>query len=230
MKKQEPIFEISIGALIMSNNHKNSGFNIRSRQVGPWEMNAYVLVCSKTRKSVLVDPGAEPDALDKLLLKTEPMAIILTHTHSDHMGALTEMRKRLKVPLMAHPGPHPDMMNLKADRRLDHGARVKVGNQSINIYHTPGHTTDQICLVNEEHHFAIVGDTIFDGGPGRTRSVKGFQITLKTLRNIILSWSDQTVCYPGHGPSFCLGDKRKAIEAFLNKDHGSFFGDATWDM
>jgi glyoxylase-like metal-dependent hydrolase (beta-lactamase superfamily II) len=214
----------------MGNNHKNSGFNIRRRQVGPWGMNAYVLVCSKTRKSVLVDPGAEPDALDKLLLKTEPMAIILTHSHSDHTGALSEMRKRLKVPVMAHPGSHIDMLNLKADRWLDHGALVRVGNQTITIYHTPGHTPDQICLVNEENHFAVVGDTIFDGGPGRTQSVKEFQITLKTLRNIILSWSDQTVCYPGHGSSFCLGDKRKAIEAFLNKDHGSFFGDATWDM
>ena len=193
-------------------------------------MNAYALVCSKTRKSVLVDPGAEPDALEELLAKTEPAAIILTHTHSDHIGALDEMRKRLKVPLMAHSGLHVDIMNVKADRWLDHGTRVRVGNQLIDIYHTPGHTPDQICLMNEKDHFAVVGDTIFDGGPGRTWSIKEFQITMKTLRNIILTWSDETVCYPGHGPSFCLGDKRKAIEAFLNKDHGSFFGDATWDM
>jgi hydroxyacylglutathione hydrolase len=214
----------------MIKNHKNTGLKIFRKQVGPWQTNAYVLVCSKTRKSILVDPGADPDALDKLLAETEPAAIILTHTQSDHIGALDEMRKRLKVPLMAHSGPHVDMMNLKADRWLDHGARIRVGNQIINIYHTPGHTPDQICLMNEKDHFAVVGDTIFDGGPGRTRSINGFQITLKTLRNIILTWSDETVCYPGHGPSFCLGDKRKAIEAFLNKDHGSFFGDATWDM
>jgi len=214
----------------MINNHKKPGLKIRRQQVGPWGLNAYVLVCSETRKSVLVDPGAEPDVLERLLTKTKPVAIILTHTHSDHIGALSEMRKRLEVPLMAHSGPHADLMNLKADRWLSHGNRIRVGNHHINVYHTPGHTPDQICLMNEDYHFAVVGDTIFEGGPGKTWSAEGFQVTLRTLRNIILSWSDDTVCYPGHGPSFCLGDRRNFIEAFLNKDHGSFFGDATWEM
>jgi glyoxylase-like metal-dependent hydrolase (beta-lactamase superfamily II) len=76
----------------------------------------------------------------------------------------------------------------------------------------------------------IVGDTLFDGGPGRTWSAEQFQTTLKTLREIVLNWPDETTCYPGHGPSFRLGDRRAAIEAFLNKDHGDFYGDATWDM
>jgi hypothetical protein len=71
----------------MTNNQKKPGLKIRRKQVGPWGLNAYALVCSETRISVLVDPGAEPDALDKLLAKTEPAAIILTHTHSDHIGA-----------------------------------------------------------------------------------------------------------------------------------------------
>ena len=152
----------------MIKNLKKTGLKIRQKQVGPWGMNAYVLVCSQTRKSVLVDPGAEPDVLGKLLAETDPVAIILTHTHSDHIGALAEMRKRLKVPLMTHPGPHSDITNLNANRRLAHGDRIEVGNHQINIYHTPGHTPDQICLLNEDRHFAIVGDTIFDGGPGKT--------------------------------------------------------------
>jgi glyoxylase-like metal-dependent hydrolase (beta-lactamase superfamily II) len=76
----------------------------------------------------------------------------------------------------------------------------------------------------------IVGDTIFDGGPGKTWSAEDFMVTLYTLRTIVMAWDDNTICYPGHGPSFRLGDRREAIEAFLNKDHGNFFGDATWDL
>ncbi len=214
----------------MIKNYKETGLKIRMRQVGPWGLNAYALVCTETRKSVLIDPGAEPEALAKMLEKSDPVAIILTHTHSDHMGSLAQMRQRLKVPLMAHPGPHAGVMNLDADRWLTHGSRVNIGNYQINVYHTPGHTDDQISLVDEVHHYAIVGDTIFDGGPGKTWSEEGFRVTLETLRNIVLSWPDETICYPGHGLSFCLGDKRRDIEAFLNKDHGLFFGDATWAM
>jgi hypothetical protein len=47
---------------------------------------------------------------------------------------------------------------------------------------------------------------------------------------VVLKWDDDTVCYPGHGPSFRLGDIRAAVKRFLARDHGRFFGDATWDM
>lgn len=214
----------------MIRNYMAPRLKIRMCCVGPWNLNAYALVCSGTRKSVLIDPGAEPDALEQLLAESDPTAILLTHTHSDHTGALTEMRKRLKVPLMAHPGHHANDTNVDADQWLSHGSILTVGNHQIKVYHTPGHSEDQISLMVEGHHYALVGDTIFEGGPGKTWSVAQFQITLKTLRKIVLTWPDQTICHPGHGPSFCLGDKRKHIEKFLNKDHGSFFGDATWDM
>jgi glyoxylase-like metal-dependent hydrolase (beta-lactamase superfamily II) len=76
----------------------------------------------------------------------------------------------------------------------------------------------------------IVGDTIFAGGPGRTGSAEAFRTTLNTLRTVVMPWPDDTVCYPGHGPSFRLGDIRLAIDAFLQKDHGDFHGDAEWGM
>ena len=206
------------------------GLKIRTCQVGPWGLNAYALVCWESRKSVLIDPGADPEALERLLAESDPVAIVLTHTHSDHTGSLAEMRKRLRVPVMAHPGDETHRQNLDADQWLHHGSTVDVGIHQINVYHTPGHSADQISLMVEDHPVAMVGDTIFQGGPGKTWSAEEFGITLKTLRKIVLSWPDETLCYPGHGPGFCLGDIRKHIEKFLNKDHGSFFGDATWDM
>jgi len=214
----------------MSENQKETALELRTRQVGPWGLNAYVLVCPDTRQSVLIDPGAEPDTLGKLLTGSVPTAIMLTHTHSDHIGALAEMRKRLKVPLMVHPDPNANGVELDADQWLSNGSTFNVGIHQIRVFHTPGHALDQISLMIEDDHRVVVGDTIFEGGPGKTWSAAEFRVTLETLREVVLSWPDEVVCYPGHGPSFCLGDMRKDIEAFLKKDHGSFFGDATWDM
>jgi hydroxyacylglutathione hydrolase len=208
---------------------------LRQREVGPWPVNSYALVCPATGQSVLIDPGADPDELLEMLAGSEPVAILVTHTHPDHVGALQEMRARLNVPVLAHPGAHFEGLDPDADHWLQDGETVRVGNQALRVYHTPGHIGDLVCfaLWNEDgggDRRAIVGDAIFEGGPGKTWSPEGFQTTLHTLREIILRWPDAVVCYPGHGPAFRLGDKRAEIEAFLATDHGEFYGDATWDM
>jgi glyoxylase-like metal-dependent hydrolase (beta-lactamase superfamily II) len=203
---------------------------LRTRPVGEKQMNTYVLICPTTRQSVLFDPGAEPDTLTELLENTTPVYIILTHTHTDHVGALDEMQQRLQVPLLAHPGPHTSGVTIQADRWLNDGDTVQVGNHTLRAIATPGHSLDMLSFAIEGDHRIIVGDTVFDGGPGKTWSSDDFQRTLHTLRTIVLTWPDDTVCYPGHGPAFRLGDRRAVIEAFVNKDHGDFYGDAAWDM
>jgi glyoxylase-like metal-dependent hydrolase (beta-lactamase superfamily II) len=209
---------------------------LRTRQVGPWGMNTYVLSCPDSGESVLIDPGAEPDALSEMLTGTTPVAILLTHTHLDHIGALNEMLSRLRVPLLAHAGPHADNIeevlgkSLKADRWLHDGDAVHVGRHVLRVHHAPGHIDDQVCYEIAGNHRIVVGDTIFEGGPGKTWSTAGFATTCDTLRRVVLPWPDKTICYPGHGPAFRLGDVRGAIEKFLARDHGNFYGDATWDM
>jgi glyoxylase-like metal-dependent hydrolase (beta-lactamase superfamily II) len=203
---------------------------LHTRPVGMAQMNTYVLVCPATRSSILIDPGAEPDTLHALLADTVPVAIALTHTHSDHVGALDEMRQQLQVPLLAYPGERSRGMTPTADRWLNAGETVLIGEHTLEVYHTPGHSEDMLCFDIRDDPRIIVGDTIFDGGPGKTWSPQDFQTTLHTLRTTVLSWPDDYVCYPGHGPAFRLGDRRAAIEAFLARDHGDFYGDATWDM
>ncbi len=192
-------------------------------------MNTYALVCPHTRQSVLIDPGDDPDTLSDMLSGTIPVAVLLTHTHPDHIGALDEMRRRLNVPLGAFDGPHLNGMELGEEIAFRDGDRYPVGEHTLRVVHTPGHIADQICFAVEGADQIIVGDTIFDGGPGRTWSAEGFKQTLDTLR-LVLEWPDDTICYPGHGPHFRLGDRRAQIEAFMARDHGDFFGDATWDL
>ena len=124
----------------------------------------------------------------------------------------------------------PANANIVADRWLNDGDQVEVGAHRLQVYYAPGHIDDQICFALQGDPRVIVGDTIFAGGPGKTWNAEQFRTTLATLRDVVLPWPDDTVCYPGHGPSFRLGDLRPAIEAFVAKDHGDFFGDAEWDM
>ena len=205
---------------------------LKTDQVGPWGMNSYALICDQTNESVLIDPGGDPEKLNGMLGGSLSKGILLTHTHIDHVMALETMLEQLNVPLYLHSGEHAADFELPACEHhfLEDGDSFKFGNQTLHIRHTPGHIDDQICFLIEADNRIVVGDTIFEGGPGKTWSNAGFKQSIKTLKNVVLPWSDDSICYPGHGPSFRLGDIRPLVEKFIAKDHGDFFGDAEWKM
>jgi glyoxylase-like metal-dependent hydrolase (beta-lactamase superfamily II) len=190
-------------------------------------MNSYALICPDTQQSVLIDPGAEPDQLMTMLADSKPVAIFLTHAHTDHVGALTEMRTRLNVPVYMHPADSP--MGVIADVWFADGDAFTLGEHTLRLIHTPGHTHGMMTIMLPDRR-AIVGDTIFKGGPGKTWAPHYFAVTLETMRNIVFQWPDETVCFPGHGPSFRIGDERPAFEAFLQRERpANLFGDVAWD-
>ncbi|MEZ4679491.1 MAG: MBL fold metallo-hydrolase [Caldilineaceae bacterium] len=94
------------------------------------------------------------------------------------------MRQQLAVPVMAHP--NASRRDIRADRWLEQRDSVQVGNHTLNVLYAPGHIDDQLCFVLADDERVIVGDTIFAGGPGRTRSSADFQTTLNTLRTVVL--------------------------------------------
>ena len=86
---------------------KDDDIQIEKLELGPFGTNAYIVVCQKTRDSVLIDTPAEASTIMNRLQVTNPKYILLTHNHMDHLGAFSELYSRLKVPLAAHAGDHP---------------------------------------------------------------------------------------------------------------------------
>ncbi len=204
-----------------------TALRLESASVGPWPMNTYALICSETNQSVLIDPGDEPETLLAMLADSTPIAILLTHAHSDHIGALDEMKERLNVPIYMHPADSP--MCVAADKWFADGDTFTLGNHPLRVIHTPGHTHGMVTLMLSDQR-AIVGDTIFKGGPGKTWAPQQFVATIETMRNIVFKWPDETECFPGHGPSFRIGDERPAFEAFLQRGYpAGLRGDVAWE-
>lgn len=198
------------------------------KEVGPWPMNAYVVIDEDSKTSAIIDPGADAEALLSLMEGTQMTAILITHGHADHVGALAEVKARTGAPVYMNR-LDADGFKLEFDIPLQDGQVIPIGDQQLRAIHAPGHTPGMICLDLGDGRI-LVGDTIFVGGPGKTWSSKDFATTMHTMQEIVFTWPDETRFYPGHGPSGTIGQERPAFEAFVARGWSpNLYGDVTWE-
>lgn len=195
--------------------------------VGSYAANCYILADEISKEAIVVDPGAEPDRILSKLKKHDfkTVAIVLTHAHGDHIGAVPELKKATGADVILHhdeaymlkdasknlsAGIHGKPVEIKADRTIGDGDVLKVGSIEIKILHTPGHTFGGICLYVPAEKVLITGDTLFYGSVGRSDLEGGnHKQLIRGILDKIMVLDDIVSIYPGHGASSSVGFERR---------------------
>lgn len=192
--------------------------------------NAYFAIDPSTRQGFLIDPGAEPERLYQMIRANglDIQAILLTHGHFDHTGAVAFLHERLGVPYYIAPQGQAyltdPMLNLSAEcgrhSVLTEAQFFRPGDVlslpanpafCLEVIATPGHTPDSVTLYSAAEKAAFVGDTIFKGSPGLTRFPGGNARDLfASITNRILTLPDETALYSGHTPPTTVGAEKPA--------------------
>ncbi|GKX56132.1 MBL fold metallo-hydrolase [Leminorella grimontii] len=195
--------------------------------VTPFQQNCTLLWCEETNEAAIVDPGGEAELLSQHIdaLGVTLKQVLLTHGHSDHVGGAEKIAKRYGVPIV---GPHkddafwleilPDQTTrfgmehcdpFIPDRWLNDGDTVTVGNRTLNVMHTPGHTPGHVVFFSKADRLALVGDVLFYGSIGRTDFPRGdYQTLVTSINEKLWPMGDDVRFIPGHGPMSSIGYER----------------------
>jgi len=188
------------------------GLTISKLAVSEMANNAYLLTSTATGQSLLIDAAAEPAALLQLIGDADVRTVVTTHGHWDHHRALPEVVRATGADTVAHPADAADLP-VPVTRPVEHGDRVAVGDQVLEVVHLRGHTPGSIALVwrgpDGAGTHAFTGDSLFPGGPGRTTSPEDFTSLMDDLEaRIFRRLDDSTWVCPGHGKDTTLGAER----------------------
>lgn len=194
--------------------------------VTPFQQNCTLLWCTKTMRGAFVDPGGDLDKLKAAAVQhgVTVEKLLVTHGHIDHCGQAGVLAKDLGVPI---EGPQEEdrywiaRLNddrasfglegspFEPDRWLQDGDTVTVGELTLKVRHTPGHTPGHVVFFHEPSRFAIVGDVLFRGSIGRTDFPLGDHDTLiASITERLWPMGDDVAFVPGHGPTSTFGTER----------------------
>lgn len=193
--------------------------------VGPLQSNCYLLFDDQTQDAVVIDPGAEGPRIEAAIRERglTPLMVLNTHGHGDHIAANGYIKEAFGAPLLIHRGDAPMLTdpekNLSgfmgtpitspaADRELSVGDSLEFGERAIRLYHTPGHSPGGVSFHIE--NLLFTGDALFKQSVGRSDLPGASHETLiAAIRDQLMVLPDDTIVYPGHGPSTTIGDERR---------------------
>lgn len=200
---------------------------IETLVVGPLQANCYIVGDEATSEALVIDPGGDADKILDVVAKLGATVkmIVNTHGHVDHILANGRIKEATNAPIAIHAADAGMLTNplaafsfllgvLKpsppANVMLYEGDVLDAGDVHLHVIHTPGHSRGGICLYEEKEGVVFTGDTLFQGGIGRTDFPGGsHQTLLDSIRTKLLTLPDETVVYPGHGPATTIGQERR---------------------
>jgi len=191
------------------------GLRITKVATPPFENNCYLLRCTATGDTLLVDAAGDAPRLLELVGDGRLVGVVETHGHWDHVQALAEVKAATGAPVLAHAADAGDLP-VPPDRLLADGDEVRVGEAVLQVVHLEGHTPGSIALLYDADPAAPhlwSGDSLFPGGPGNTdKDPERFGRLLDDLeRKVFGPLPDATWVYPGHGKDTTLGAERPSL-------------------
>jgi hydroxyacylglutathione hydrolase len=198
---------------------------IHALVVGKLQTNCYVI--TSRSEVIIVDPGDEPERILRFVkdIDATPTRIVATHTHFDHVLGVDGVRRAAKTPFLIHQDDLPMLESMqsrvrqfmgfevppppKVDGYVKDGDILRLGDETIRVLHTPGHSPGSISLAG--NGFVLTGDALFNQSIGRTDLPGGdLETLLRSITEQLFKLDDEAIVYPGHGPETTIGDEKLA--------------------
>jgi glyoxylase-like metal-dependent hydrolase (beta-lactamase superfamily II) len=191
---------------------------------GTWDVDNNVWLVGDSAECLVIDAAHDAEAIAEAVGSRRGVAVLLTHAHDDHIGAVADLRDATAAPSALHPADlelwqrvYPDS---RPSRALSDGEVVHVAGTRVEVLHTPGHSPGSCSFYAPELGAVFTGDTLFQGGPGATgRSFSDFPTIVASIRDRLLTLPADTVVHTGHGDTTTIGDEAPHLQEWIDRGH-----------